>query len=206
MKFILFLLSSLLVFGSPALAEIGWKQGIVRAKKLPEAGIAPDRVYLDVPHRSQGRDPLCVPTSTSMILAYFGEDHDKRTLKALAENHKPASQRNTEFTYFRDMQHGLRQIGRNWTIRTYKGTDAGFRDGLRDIRAALRQGYPVMIDVHMDAGHTFVVAGYDDARQVVFIRDPLLRASQARILSYQDLRENWHNHRFGPGRVAMFSK
>ena len=104
------------------------------------------------------------------------------------------------------MQKGLRQIGRNWRIRNYARTDAGFTKGFGDIRKSLRQGRPVMIDVHLDVGHTFVIIGFDDAQELVYIRDPLLRSSQVRRLTYEDLRQNWHNHRFGPGRVAMFSK
>ena len=203
MKYLLFLFFCAL--WTPSYSEIDRQYGVVRASKLPPPGITATSVYLDVPHRSQGRDPLCVPTSASMILAYFGETIDKRQLKSLAESHKPESQRNTEFTYFKDMQHGLSRLGKRWRIRTYSGTDAGFRKGLRDIRNALRKGRPVMIDVHMEDGHTFVIAGYDDLRQQVFIRDPLLGRAQARVLSYEDLRANWHNHRFGPGRVAMFS-
>ena len=68
-------------------------------------------VRLDVPHIRQQPD-LCVPTSSTMILRYFGETHDPVVLKRLAEEHKPPSQRNTAFTYWVDMRHALRQVGK----------------------------------------------------------------------------------------------
>lgn len=202
----LFVLICFLLMNAGAVAEVGWTQGVTSLSKLPAPGITDTSVMLNVPHRSQGRDPLCVPTSASMILAHMGADHDKWELKALAEGHKPMANRNSDFTYYKDMQKGLRTLGYNWRIRNYKGTAAGFRQGMRDIKTSLRKGRPVMIDVHLREGHTFVVAGYDDEKQLIYIRDPLLRSSQMRVLSYRTLLEDWHNHRFGPDRVAFFPK
>ena len=190
----------------PAAAEIGMREGVTPVRKLPPVQNTAHLVRLDVPQVSQGRDPICVPTSAAMILAYYGAHHDKWALKRLAESHKPKSKRNADFTYWADMQKGLRKLGSSWQIRSYPRSDAGFDRGLRDIRAALRKGRPVMIDVHLDVGHTFVVTGFDDAGGRVFIRDPLLTRSQMRVLSYATLRENWHNHRFGPDRSAFFTQ
>lgn len=187
-----------------AMAELRWNEGAVAHRSLPDPLITRAHVMLNVPHLRQGRD-LCVPASAAMILSYFGESHDQRRLKALAENHKPPSQRNS-FTYWSDMDHALRQIGHRWDIRTYPKTNAGFLTGLRAIQRHLRKGLPVMIEVHQDVGHTFVVVGYDDTRQIVYVRDPNLPARKSRILSYGSLQANWHNHAFGDGRSAFFSK
>lgn len=197
------MISAFVLVASAVNAEITSREGAVSHRKLPTPGISATHVRLDMPHLRQGHD-LCVPTSAAMILRYFGEKHDPRQLKALAENHKPLSQRNS-FTYWRDMEHALRQIGHKWKIRGFARTDAGFRSGLSAIKKNLRRGLPVMIDVHQDAGHTFVVMGYDDAKQVVYIRDPNIPGSQSRVLSYAVLRENWHDHRFGPNRGAFFA-
>ena len=104
------------------------------------------------------------------------------------------------------MQHALREIGENWTIRDYPRTAEGFDRGLEDVKASLRAGNPVMIDVHLDDGHTFVLIGFDDTKKVVYIRDPALNGSDSRVLSYDALAASWHNHRFGPGRSAFFSR
>lgn len=189
-----------------ATAEIGWREGVANRSQIPHPIISRELVVLDVPHISQGSNPLCVPTSSAMILAYYGEDHDKWDLKKLAENYKPASKRNVDFTYWVDMQHAVKEIGRRWTIKSYPKTNGGFSRGLNDIRRSLRAGKPVMIDVHLDVGHTFVLAGFDDAKQLMYIRDPLLRPSQMRVLSYSKLRDDWHNHRFGPDRSAFYTR
>ena len=85
-------------------------------------------------------------------------------------------------------------------------TDAGFEIGLVDIKKSLRDGHPVMIDVHLGQGHTFVIMGYNDRDKVVYIRDPDLAASHSRILSYRELLVSWHNHRFSDSRSAFFSQ
>ena len=190
---------------SAASAEIGRTQGVVNINRLPQPLVSPSVVYLDVPHISQGRRPWCVPTSASMVLRYFGKNVKPADLKRRAESHKPLIRRNRDFTYWADMRIALRSVGERWTIRDYPKTAFGFRRGLNDIRRSLRRGRPVLIDVHLREGHTFVVAGFNDEDKVIYIRDPLLTSRQARILRYADLRSDWHNHRFGNSRSAFFS-
>ncbi|WP_170359927.1 C39 family peptidase [Ruegeria arenilitoris] len=185
-------------------AEISWKYGAVSHNKLPPPQISKSLVRLDVPHIRQGLN-LCVPTSAAMVMSYFGNAADPRELKALAEGYKPESRRNADFTYWRDMNHALQSLGYNWKIRDYPKTNSGFASGLKQIKRNLEKGLPVLIDVHQDAGHTFVLIGFDDAKQVVFVRDPNLPGNQSRIISYASLRENWHNHRFGHSRSAFFA-
>ncbi|MDQ2091345.1 C39 family peptidase [Marimonas arenosa] len=195
---------------SAASAEVGFREGVVSNRKLPAPVVSKSKVFLSVPHIKQGRD-LCVPTSSAMVLAYYGEKHDPRVLKAYAENHKLPENRNS-YTLWNDMKVALRKIGHNWPTKAYPKTEAGFRAGLRDIKRQLRKGRPVMIDVDFEGveGHTFVVMGYDDEKQIVYIRDPMTSGTKSRILSYSKLREDWHNHRFakifGPWRVAFFTK
>ena len=188
-----------------ARAEIGWTQGVVNVERLPQPQVSPSVVYLDVPHMSQGHLPWCVPVSTSMVLRYFDKDFNPAFLKRRAESHKPKRKRNQDFTYWADMNVALRSIGERWTIRDYPRSESGFRRGLNDIRQSLRSGRPVLIDVHLREGHTFVIAGFNDEDEVVYVRDPLLMPTQARMLTYANLRSDWHNHRFGNSRSAFFS-
>ena len=190
---------------SAASAEIGWNQGVVNIARLPQPLVSPSVVYLDVPHISQGHRPWCVPTSASMVLRYFGKNVEPADLKHRAESHKPKRKRNRNFTYWADMRIALRSVGERWTIRDYPKTESGFRRGLNDIRRSLRRDRPVLIDVHLRGGHTFVVAGFNDEDNVIYIRDPLLTSRKARILTYANLRRDWHNHRFGNSRSAFFS-
>lgn len=194
----------LLLLAGQAFAEMSFREGQIAHRKLPPAQVSDALVRLDVPHIRQGTN-LCVPTSAAMVLRYFGEDADPHALKALAEGHKPQARRNRDFTYWADMNHALRQLGYRWRIKDYPRTNAGFSAGMRDMRAHLRKGLPVLIDVHMGPGHTFVVMGYDDARQLVFVRDPDIPGNRSRQISYANLRDNWHNHQFGPSRSAFFA-
>lgn len=123
----------------------------------------------------------------------------------MAEGHKPKSEQNRDFTLWKDMGHALSQMGYRRNIRNFPKTNGGFTSGMKQIKRHLQKGLPVLIEVHQDAGHTFVLTGYDDARGLVFVRDPNLPRNRSREISYSVLRENWHNHQFGSGRSAFFA-
>lgn len=196
----------LTIFSSDsALAKMGYRQGVVSNRQLPAPVISKKIVRLNVPHIRQKKD-LCVPTSSAMILKYFGESYDPAALKKIAEGHKPKSKRNKTFTYWVDMRHALRKVGKTWRIRDYRKTSSGFKSGLTDIKKSLRKKRPVMIDVHLAAGHTFVIMGYNDIEKVIYIRDPDISGGNSRVISYKELEASWHNHRFGNSRSAFFSR
>ena len=68
-----------------------------------------------------------------------------------------------------------------------------------------RNSNPVIIEVHLDRGHTFVVIGFDHNEQVLYVRDPALPEAQSRKLTYQEMLKSWHDHRFHDSRSAFFS-
>lgn len=192
-------------FTTTTFAQMSPKHGIISASKLPGFEVGEEKTLLNVPHIRQ-MPWLCVPTSSAMVLRYHGQKHDPRKLKRLAEQHKPRAKRNRTFTYWRDMQVALKKVGVNWHVRNYPKTSMGFERGLMAIKTSLRAGNPVLIDVHLGQGHTFVIMGYDDAKQVVYIRDPDIARRYARKISYETLRRHWHNHRFHKSRSAFFSR
>mgnify|MGYP002083458440 FL=1 len=140
-----------------------------------------------------------------MVLRYFGESYDPVVLKRYAEEHKPKAKRNRDFTYWSDMQTGLKKIQKYWRIQNYSKDVSGFEQGLGHIKHSLRAGKPVLIEVHLGPGHTFVVMGYNDDQEVVYVRDPGISASRSRMLSYGELLESWHNHKFHNSRSALFA-
>lgn len=186
-------------------AEMTDSTGVVPNSRLPAPINSESIVRLDVPHLRQ-LPYYCVPTSCAMILKYFGDIHEPAELKRLAEGYKPEAQRNKTFTYYTDMNHALQSLGKKWSIRNYPKTDAGYAQGLAEIKDSLRGGNPVMIDVHQGQGHTFVIMGFNEPEKVVYVRDPNLPEVQSRILPYDELLRSWHNHRFGDSRVAFFSR
>ncbi len=194
-------------FASQSVAQsrgggLGVNEAVVSVKELPKKNVQDELVFLNVKHIRQ-KPGCCVPTSCAMILRYLGESANPGSLKKLAENHKPADQRNKEFTYWKDMLFALKKKGHNWNVERFEKTDAGFEKGLDKIKECLRNELPVMIEVHLDAGHSFVVMGFDDEQQQVFIRDPWIASNQARILSYQKLKDCWHNHKYSKSRSVL---
>lgn len=187
-------------------AELGRQEGVTHISKLPETTISKSATFLAVPHISQGIKPWCVPVSAAMVLEYYGIKVSPAKLKESAENHKPEALRNADFTYWADMKIALKTQGQRWDIKNYAKSAQGFRQGMREIRASLRRARPVLIEVHLREGHTFVVVGFNDTEKLLYVRDPLLRKDQIRVLSYETLRANWHNHRFHNSRSAFFSK
>ncbi len=202
---LLLLVLCLSALGVEAHAKIGLRAGLTQPEDMPAPVKRRDKVFLDVPQIWQGKEPWCVPASVAMALAYYGADHSPAKLKALAEGHKHVSQRNIWVTSWLDMQKGLRKIGANWKIRHYPNTRAGFSEGLRDIQRSLRRGRPVLIDVDLLTGHTFVVVGFNDAEQLLYFRDPLLKDGRMRKLSYWTLHDNWHNRAMARTRSAFFT-
>lgn len=202
----LVVLSILIVFStSHTFAKMNYRDGVVLNRQIPSPVISSKIVRLDVPHIRQ-KTNLCVPTSSAMILKYYGTKHDPVSLKELAEGYKPKSRRNKTFTYWKDMRHALKKVGKNWPIKVYGKTARGFNRGLGDIKNSLRGGRPVMIDVHLGGGHTFVVMGFNDIEKVVYIRDPDISGLKSRILTYKQLQTSWHNHKFGNSRSVFFSR
>ena len=199
------LVLSLVTCAQPVVAQMRLSEGIIPAASLPAPVVSQSRVLLDVPHIRQDRF-LCVPTSAAMILAFFGEKASPTELKALAENHKPPKQRHRKVTYWNDMQKALRVIGKDWAIRSFHVDDAGFAEGLDWLRRSLRAKTPVMIDMHIGPGHTFVAIGFDDQKEVLYVRDPDIPAYRARAISYAQLRENWHSHKHSPYRYLFEPK
>lgn len=195
------------IIGTPiskAFAEMSAGLGLVANEYLPKPVNSKQVVFLNVPYMKQ-KPWLCVPTSSAMILRYFGEKHDPEKLKAAAENYKSKSRRNKQFTYYVDMRRALRKVGKRWHLRDYKKTKSGFQRGWREIKRSLRRGNPVMVDVHLGGGHTFVVIGYNDREKMVYIRDPDVYEGLSRAIPYSDFIKYWHNHRFANSRSAFFS-
>ena len=185
--------------------QLQFSDGVVPKKNLPKPTMTDELVFLNVPHIRQ-KPGNCVPTSCAMVMRYFKRSASPGDLKRLAENHKPKQERNTEFTYWKDMQIALKSKNEQWEIRRFDKTREGYDQGMSDIKSHLLSGQPVLIDVHLGSGHTFVIIGFDQLKRLVFIRDPALPSNKARVLTYSQMQQHWHNHRFGNSRSAFFSK
>lgn len=149
------------------------KSSVLAALILTSQLFAGERAQLKV-RPIQQETNLCVPTSASMMLALKGWNYPPRQIK-LATKNKPYFGPNTPFndftmTNFGDLKKGLDTLGhKNWRTGAYKGTDAGLRQGLSDIKNSLKMGKPVLISVGI---HAVVICGFDDDSQLFTVADP----------------------------------
>jgi len=173
---------------------VGPRTGVAASAELPAEVLGAERVFLRVPHIRQEPE-LCVPTSAAMVLAYYGDGRAPRELKVRsrgADYDPSAPFEDFTITWWRDLIAGMQPLGYRWRQRGFANTAAGFEQGLEAIRVSLRRGDPVLVDVKLFGSHTFVVAGFDDARAEVSIIDPNLPEPGLRVLSYAQLASIWN--------------
>jgi len=203
------LMATLLACSVAAAAEVGDRTGIMRRREIPVATRTETAVFLELPHIRQ--EPwLCVPTAAAMVLSYYGDPQSPRKLKLLSRGqaYDPAEPFDDfTFTWWRDLVAGLRGLGYGWRETGFSNDERGFRAGLEAIRASLREGDPVLLDVALYKSHTFVVVGFDDERQLVYINDPNLPAPGLRRLSYEQLESIWNGLSYDvDARPALFTR
>ena len=194
---------------SPALtAKVTWATGIIKSGRLPKKQITENSVYLDVPYRKQER-LLCVPTCASMTLSYFKDPHVPRELKVLSRKQKYIPQKpfkDYTITLYKDLRVAMEQIGYSWKYINYKNTDEGFVAGITAIKENLQNKNPVLVDVAFESSHTFLIIGYDEAKELVYIRDSNIAKPGLRILSYQQLKSIWNGKGYGlDARPTLFT-
>ncbi|HEY6241814.1 MAG TPA: C39 family peptidase [Burkholderiales bacterium] len=185
-----------------------WTGVVTSSDGLPRPQFSESSVFLEIPHLRQEKN-LCVPTSTAMVLEYFGESHAPRELKVLSRGRdydpkEPFS--DFTITFFSDLVLGLRKIGYDWRESKYTNNGWGFRRGLKDIRENLRRGNPVLVDTTLFGGHTFVVTGFDDDNAVLYFADPNIGAPGLRTISYEQFETIWSSEKTGfYGRGAILT-
>jgi len=83
-------------------------------------------------------------------------------------------------------------------MQDYPNTKAGATAGLADIKKAIDEGNPVLMDTNLyQGGHTFLVAGYNDAVQKLIIVDPYLASPGIRLIGYRELEGIWNSQSVG---------
>ena len=188
--------------------SVGPDTGVVQSgEEMPAPALSRQRVFLSVPHIRQERN-LCVPTAAAMVLSYFGDAREPRELKVLSRGR--AYDPDAPFddftrTWWRDLNTGLRTLGYRWHETLYPDDTAGFYEGLEAIRVSLQRELPVLVDVALYGSHTFLIVGYDDERETVFINDPNVPSPGLRILSYRQLESIWNGRSYDlHARPALF--
>jgi hypothetical protein len=168
----------------------------------PPLNVAGQSAWIPLRHQAQETN-LCVPTSASIILDYFGQQVSPREIKDLSRGrqYSPGEPFNDfTLTFFPDLISGLHVIGYSWKMKHYSDNPAGLRRGLAAIEHSLDAGIPVMIDTTPIRGqrlpvegHTFVIAGYSVPQQALYAVDPNRPAPGTRVVSFQELESTWNS-------------
>jgi hypothetical protein len=158
---------------------------------------AGESAWIELKHQRQERN-LCVPTSASIVLSYFGDDVSPRELKALSErkSYDPEA-RFTDFTrmMFQDLIAGLERRGYRWRLESFENTDEGFWSGLRVTTESLDEHVPVIIaTTTRRVGHAIVIAGYSRPLQTIYAVDPNIEAPGIRLIKFSELQAIWHSN------------
>lgn len=197
------------ISGVASAEKVGNSTGILEARDLPESGTTDRRVFLELPHIRQEHN-LCVPASAAMILEYFGDPQPPRKLKVLSRGRSwdpDAPFDDFTITWWNDLLRGIRKLGYAWHATAYPNDEAGFRSGLADVRASLRKGNPVLVDVALYGSHTLVVVGIDDERRLAYFNDANIGSPGIRALSFDELESIWNGRSYDRDvRPALFTK
>jgi hypothetical protein len=191
--------------GQSAPVSVAGEHPVAAASEIgftPPPNIAGQSAWIPLRHQEQ-EENLCVPTSASIILDYFGQQVSPREIKELALGKRYAPDRpfhDFSITLFRDLISGLHRIGYSWKEIDYPDNVKGLRRGMADMERSLDAGMPVMIDTTpvrgngaAIAGHTFVIAGYSEAQHAVYAVDPNLLAPGTRVVSFEELERIWNS-------------
>jgi len=159
-----------------------------------------DKVELAVPFKAQER-LLCVPTSASMVLAFYGDEQSPRKLKMLSQGayFRPSAPfRDYSITPYVKLVRGVRTLGYRWSISDYEMTPDGFSKGLAQLKSDLRAGHPALVDIsNRGIGHTIVVAGFDDSLGLIYFVDPAASAPGRLTATYAQFESVWNETAYG---------
>lgn len=159
---------------------------------------------LDVPRMTQDVN-LCLPTSASMVLAYYGENKSQYSLKSLTGKEELLSS-----TTFRDMIVAVKKLGYDWKADWFTCDSDGFEQGFATLKAALDAECPPILGIYIHfnnspgmykpgigepitlgrqyMGHAVVLIGYDEEEKEVLFRDP---TGYIKFCPYDELRDIW---------------
>jgi peptidase C39-like protein len=106
---------------------------------------------------------------------------------------------------FHDLISGLHTLGYSWEEVHYADNVNGLWQGIEQIENSLDRGIPVLIDTSTGIGHTFVVAGYSQSEQSLYVVDASLPAPGVRTVTFGELENIWNSSSVGfDKRAAAF--
>ncbi len=143
---------------------------------------------IKVGYQHQGYN-MCVPTSTAIVLSYYGEKISPEKIKALSTPDTSTF----AGTFLSDLVKGVKKLGYLWQVRTFSMDSLGFERGFAEIKAALDDGHPILLSTSLPPiGHTMVMVGYDTLHKQIFLMDPNSAFPGNRTISFTVFHKLWH--------------
>jgi len=159
------------------------------------ASVAGERQFLKVPHLDQGWN-LCGPTSTAVVLCYYGLAADPEAIKRNA----PDSPFGTGTAWDKINLSLQKLYGFTWELKTFPFDAKGAEEGLKLIRRELDSRNPVVIDIRgaeaTGGAHTVAVIGYDRQQGVIYLQDTARYAPGVVALSEAEFVKRWNSQGF----------
>ncbi len=165
------------------------------------------KLFLELKHQLQGPN-LCVPTSASIILEYYGDLESPEHLKVLSKGDPTFLG-----THYADLINGMRTLNYFWEMRVVKVDSLSFVQEVAFIEKELIDHHPPLVDVSTqphtspDAhGHTMVVVGFDKESHELIFMDPGTSENYIRRISFKRFEKIWHGARDEKERVTIFTR
>jgi len=168
-------------------------------------GYAEDR-SLPLHHLHQEKS-LCVPTSASIVLDFYGKPHSPREIKAWSRGREydpKATFDDFTGTPLNSLIKGLKAHGIQWSKIVFENDANGLQNGIKELKRQIDLGRPVLIDTSSlyKVGHTLVISGYKESGAVFIAVDPFLQVPGLRELPLKTLESVWNSIAVGANNRA----
>lgn len=130
---------------------------------------------------------FCSVTCASIVLDYTGLQIPPQTFHKMTGGSP----------FFIDLCRAASRLGRPWSEQHFANNPDGFTSGMNLIRTLLVAKRPVIVDLssafETNGSHVYVVCGFSDEQNCVFILDPHFDAPGIRKLSYIEFSRVWNS-------------
>ncbi|MEZ6064474.1 MAG: C39 family peptidase [Planctomycetaceae bacterium] len=107
-------------------------------------------------------------------------------------------------TDWADLVDAAKSVGLRWKLITFTADDTGFTAATDFARQEIDAGRPVVIDFKYigpqypggEAGHTLLLAGYDNEQQTFILCNPALPTPGLQLISADDLKHYWRSDHY----------
>ena len=155
-------------------------------KRLPLKKEKRTSILLNLRHQHTAPG-LCSVTCASIVLGYLGQEISPQSLHKMTDGNP----------FFRNIANSANRLGYPWSEKVFANDPNGFLEGLSFIRVMLLANCPVIVDLSNAFGtnesHVYVVCGFSNEKDCVFILDTHSIVPGIKQLSYVKFSSVWNS-------------